>query len=69
MQPRWKSSTQSAKSRPGADYGSDNELFIAKFGLKLNKVWKTTRLFEQIAYLYRLKAVIKRKTTVTRPNL
>ena len=42
---RWRSSIQSAKTRPGADSGSDNELLIAKFRLKLNKVGKTTRLF------------------------
>ena len=34
---RWRSSTQSAKTRPGADCGSDHELFIAKFRLKLKK--------------------------------
>ena len=34
---------QSAKTRPGADCGSDHELFIAKFRLKLKKVGKTTR--------------------------
>ena len=33
------------KTRPGADYGSDHELLIAKFRLKLKKVWKTTGLF------------------------
>ena len=37
------SSTQSAKTRPGADCGSDHELFLAKFRLKLKKVGKTTR--------------------------
>ena len=42
---RWRSSIQSAKTRPGADYGSDHELFIAKFRLKLNKVEETTRPF------------------------
>ena len=42
---RWRSSIQSAKTRPGADYGSDHELLIAKFRLKLNKVGKTTRPF------------------------
>ena len=42
---RWKSSVQSAQTRPGADCGSDYELFIAKFRLKLKKVVKTTRLF------------------------
>ena len=36
---------QSAKTRPGADCGSDHELLIAKFRLKLKKVGKTTRLF------------------------
>ena len=33
------------KDRPGADCGSDHELFIAKFRLKLKKVGKTTRPF------------------------
>ena len=39
----WRSSIQSAKTRPGADCGSDHELFIAIFRLKLKKVGKTTR--------------------------
>ena len=34
---------QSAKTRPGADCGSDQELLTAKFRLKLKKVGKTTR--------------------------
>ena len=38
---RWNSSTKSAKTRPGADCGSDRELLIDKFRLK--KVGKTTR--------------------------
>ena len=42
---RWRSSIQSAKTRPGADCGSDHELLIAKFKLKLKKVGKTTRPF------------------------
>ena len=42
---RRRSSTQSAKTRPGADCVSDHELLIAKFRLKLNKVEKTTRPF------------------------
>ena len=42
---RWRSSIQSAKTRPGADCGSDHELLIAKFRLKLKKVGKTTRPF------------------------
>ena len=42
---RCRSSIQSAKTRPGADCGSDHELLIAKFILKLKKVRKTTRTF------------------------
>ena len=53
---RWTSSIQSAKTRPGADCGSDHELLIAKFRLKLKKVWKTSRPFRydlnQIPYDY-----------------
>ena len=37
---------QSAKTRRGADCGSDHELRIAKFRLKLKKVGKTTRQFK-----------------------
>ena len=36
---------KSPKTRPGADCGSDHELLIAKFRLKLKKVGKTTRPF------------------------
>ena len=36
---------QSAKRRLGVDCGSDHELLIAKFRLKLKKVGKTTRPF------------------------
>ena len=47
---------QSAKTRPGVDYGSDNEILIAKFRLKLKTVEKTTRPFSydlnQIPYDY-----------------
>ena len=32
-----------SKTRPGVDCGSDHELLIAKFRLKLKKVGKTTR--------------------------
>ena len=42
---RWGSSIQSAKTRLGADFGSDHKLLIAKFRLKLKKVGKTTRQF------------------------
>ena len=53
---KWRSSIQSAKIRLGADCGSDHELLIAKFRLKLKKVGKTTRPFRyglsQIPYDY-----------------
>ena len=53
---RWRSSIQSAKTRLGADCGSDHELFIAKFRLNLKKVGETTRPFRydlsQIPYNY-----------------
>ena len=53
---RWRSSIQSAKTRLGADCGSDHELLLAKFRLKLKKVGKTTRPFtydlNQIPYDY-----------------
>ena len=49
-------SIQSAKTRPGADRGSDYELLIAKFRLNLKKVGKTTGPFRydlnQIPYDY-----------------
>ena len=58
---RWTSSIQSVKTRLGADCGSDHELLIAKFRLKLKKVGKTTRPFRydlnQIPYDF-----IKRRT-------
>ena len=53
---RWRSSIQSAKTRLGADCGSDPELLIIKFRLKLKKAGKTTRPFRydlnQIPYDY-----------------
>ena len=36
---------QSAKTRSGADCGSDHEFLIAKFRLKLKKVGKAIRPF------------------------
>ena len=42
---RWRSSIQSAKTRLGADCGSDHVLLIAKFKHKLKKVGGTTRPF------------------------
>ena len=62
---RWRSSIQSAKTRPGADCGSDHELLIAKSRLKLKKVGKTTRSFRydlnQIPYDYTVEATNKFK--------
>ena len=56
---RWRSSIQSAKTRLGADCGSDHELLITKFRLKLKKVGKTARPLRydlnQIPYDYTVK--------------
>ena len=37
---RWRSSIQATTTKPGADCGSDHEVLIAKFRLKLKKVGK-----------------------------
>ena len=42
---RWRNSIKSAKTRLGADCGSDHELLIAKFRLKLKKVGKTIQVW------------------------
>ena len=59
MSQRWRSAIQSAKTRPGADCGSDHQLLTAKFRLKLKKIRKTTRPFRydlnQIPYDYTVK--------------
>ena len=51
-----RSSIKSTKTRPGADCGSDHELLIVQFRLKLKKVGKTARPFRydlnQIPYDY-----------------
>ena len=53
---RWRSCIQSAKTRLGADCGSDHELLIAKFRLNLKNIGKTTRPLRydlnQIPYYY-----------------
>ena len=53
---RWRSFIQSTKTKPGADCGSDHELLITKFRLKLKKVGETARPFrddlKQIPYDY-----------------
>ena len=58
---RWRSSIQPAEIILGADCGSDHELLIAKFRLKLKKVRKTTRSFrydqKQLPYDYRVKMI------------
>ena len=56
LQPKMEKLYTVSKTRPGADCGSDHELLIAKFRLKLKKVEKTTRPFRydlnQIPYDY-----------------
>ena len=63
---RWRSSIQSAKTRPGADCGSDHELLFTKFRLKLKKVGKTARPFRydlyQIPYDYTVEVRNRFKT-------
>ena len=53
----------SAKTRLGADCGSDHELLIAKLRLKLKKVGETTRPFgydlNQIPYNYTVEVRVK----------
>ena len=60
---RWRSSIQSAKTRPGADCGSDHELLIPKFRLKWKKVGKTARPFRydlnQIPYTVEVRNILK----------
>ena len=56
MQPKMEKLYTVSKTRLGADCGSDHELLIAIFRLKLKKVEKTTRPFRydlnQIPYDY-----------------
>ena len=56
---------QSVKTRPGADCGSDSELLIAKFILKLKNIEKTTRPFRydlnQTPYYYTVKVTSRFK--------
>ena len=62
---RWRSSIQSAKTRPEADCGSDHELLSAKIRLKLKKVGKITRPLRydlnQIPFDYTMKVSNKFK--------
>ena len=45
-----------SQTRPGTDCGTDHELLVARFRLKLKQVGKTTRLFRynlnRIPYVY-----------------
>jgi len=63
---------KSAKT-PGSDCGSDHELLIAKFRLKLKKLGKTTRLFRynlnQIPYDYIVEMTNRLKGLDLIPNL
>ena len=58
---RWRSSIQSLKTRPGTDCGSNHELLITKFRIKLKKVGKTIRPFRydlnQIPYDYTVEMI------------
>ena len=60
---RWRNPTQPAKARPRADCGSDHELLITKFRLKLKKVGKITISFRydlnQIPYDYTVEVTNK----------
>ena len=62
---RWRSSIQSAKTRPGDDCNSDHELLISKIRLQLKKVGKTIRPFRydlnQIPYNYMVEVTNKFK--------
>ena len=56
LQPKMEKLYTVSKNKTGSDCGSDHELLIAKFRLKLKKVGKTTRQFgydlNQIRYAY-----------------
>ena len=69
---RWRSSIQSAKTRPRANCGSDHELLIAKFRLKLKKVEKATRPFRydlnQSPYNYTVEVKNRFKVMLIHPR-
>ena len=62
---RWRSSIQPAQTRLGVDCGSDHELLISKFRLKLKKVGKTSRPFRydlnQLFYDYTVEVTYRIK--------
>ena len=65
LQPKVEKLYTVSKTRPGAECGSDHQLLIAKFRLKLNKVVKTTRPFRyglsQIPYDYTVEVTYRFK--------
>ena len=65
LQPKMKKLYTISKNKTGADCGSDHELLIAKFRLKLKKVGKTTRPFRydlnQIPYDYMVEVACRFK--------
>ena len=69
---RWRSSIQSAKTRLGAECGSNHELLVVKFRLKLKKAGKTTRPFRydlnQIPYDYTVEVKNRFKGTDLMPD-
>ena len=68
MQERWRNSIWPIKTRAGADCGSDHELLIAKFRLKLKEVGKTIRPFRydlnQVTYDYTVKVKLDAKDLI-----
>ena len=66
MQPKMKKLYTVNKNKTAALCGSDHELLIVKFKLKLKKVGKTTRPFRydlnQIPYDYTVKSEIDLRT-------
>ena len=64
MQPNMEKLYTAKKTRPGADCGTDHELLITKFRLKLKKAGKTARPFRydlnQIPYDYKALGLIDR---------
>ena len=66
---RCRSSMQSAKTRLGGDCGSDHELLIAKFRLKLKKVRKTTTPFSSVQSVTQLCPTCCNPMNCSRPGL
>ena len=67
LQPKMEKLYTVSKTRLGADYGSDHELLIAKFGLKLKKVRKPLDL-NQIPYDYTLEVTNRFKGLFVRQS-